>query len=73
MVCFYNMRNYDVGYGITNIDRDLSYLRDRVDVIQYNQTIDGAKYTPWDMNEFHEAWNKRNQTILEQRQKNIQK
>ena len=61
------------GYGITNIDRDLSYLRDRVDVIQYNQTIDGAKYTPWDMNEFHEAWNKRNQTILEQRQKNIQK
>ena len=60
-------------YGIDDIHSDLAYLRDRVDVIQYNQTIDGAKFTPWDMNAFHEAWNKRNQTILEQRQKNIQK
>ena len=40
-------------YGIDDIHSDLAYLRDRVDVIQYNQTIDGAKFTPWDMNAFH--------------------
>ena len=46
-------------YGIKDIHSDLDYLRDRVDVIHYNQTIDGAKFTPWDMNAFHEAWDKR--------------
>ena len=50
-------------YGIDDIHSDLAYLRDRVDVIQYNQTIDGAKFTPWDMNAFHEAWDNQNKYI----------
>ena len=50
-------------YGIDDIHSDLAYLRDRVDVIQYNQTIDGAKFTPWDMNAFHEAWDNQNEYI----------
>ena len=54
-------------YGIDDIHSDLAYLRDRVDVIQYNQTIDGAKFTPWDMNAFHEAWDNQNKYIWEQR------
>ena len=59
-------------YGIDDIHSDLAYLRDRVDVIQYNQSIDEAKFTPWDMKAFHEAWNKRNEQILKERQKNTQ-
>lgn len=59
-------------YGIKDIHSDLDYLRDRVDVIQYNQTIDGAKFTPWDMNAFHEAWDNQNKYIWEQRNKNAQ-
>ena len=60
------------GYGIAHADRDLAYLRDKVDVIQYNQTINGAKFTPWDMNEFHEAWDNQNKYIWEQRNKKAQ-
>ena len=60
-------------YGIDDIHSDLAYLRDRVDVIQYNQTIDGAKFTPWDMNAFHEAWDNQNKYIWEQRNRNGQK
>ena len=60
-------------YGIKDIHSDLAYLRDRVDVIQYNQTIDGAKFTPWDMNAFHEAWDNQNKYIWEQRNRNGQK
>ena len=56
-------------YGIDDIHSDLAYLRDRVDVIQYNQTIDGAKFTPWDMNAFHEAWDNQNKYIRNERQK----
>ena len=56
-------------YGIDDIHSDLAYLRDRVDVIQYNQTIDGAKFTPWDMKEFHEAWDNQNKYIRNERQK----
>lgn len=59
-------------YGIDDIHNDLAYLRDRVDVIQYNQTIDGAKFTPWDMKEFHEAWDNQNKYIWEQRNKKAQ-
>ena len=59
-------------YGIDDIHSDLAYLRDRVDVIQYNQTIDGAKFTPWDMNAFHEAWDNQNRYIWEQRNKKAQ-
>ena len=60
-------------YGIDDIHSDLAYLRDRGDVIQYNQTIDGAKFTPWDMNAFHEAWDNQNKYIWEQRNRNGQK
>ena len=56
-------------YGIDDIHSDLAYLRDRGDVIQYNQTIDGAKFTPWDMKEFHEAWDNQNKYIRNERQK----
>lgn len=59
-------------YGIKDIHSDLAYLRDRGDVIQYNQTIDGAKFTPWDMKDFHEAWDNQNKYIWEQRNKNAQ-
>ena len=59
-------------YGIKDIHSDLDYLRDRVDVIQYNQTIDGAKFTPWDMKDFYEAWDNQNKYIWEQRNKNAQ-
>ncbi len=54
-------------YGIDDIHRDLAYLRDKVDVIQYNQTIPNANFTPWDMNEFHDAWNNQNEYVLEER------
>lgn len=60
------------GYGINNVDRDLAYLRDRVDAIQYNQTIPDANFSPWDMKAFHEAWDNQNRYIWEQRNKNGQ-
>lgn len=60
-------------YGINDIHQELDYLHNRVDVIQYNQTIDGAKFTPWDMKEFYEAWDNQNRYIWEQRNKNGQK
>ena len=50
-------------YGIDDIHSDLAYLRDRVDVIQYNQTIPGAKFSPCDMKEFYEAWDNQNEYI----------
>ena len=59
-------------YGIKDIHKELDYLHNRVDVIQYNQTIDGAKFTPWDMKAFYEAWDKRNEQILKERQNNTQ-
>ena len=60
-------------YGIDDIHSDLAYLRDRVDVIQYKQTIPGAKFSPWDMKEFYEAWDNQNKYIWEQRNRNGQK
>ena len=56
-------------YGLDDIHSNLAYLRDRVDVIQYNQTIKDAKFTPWDMKEFHEAWDKQNEIIWYERNK----
>ena len=56
-------------YGIKDIHSDLAYLRDRVDAIQYNQTIPGANFSPWDMKAFHEAWDNQNKYIWEQRKK----
>lgn len=54
-------------YGIDDIHSDLAYLRDRVNAIHYNQTIEDAKFTPWDMKEFHEAWDNQNKYIWNQR------
>ncbi len=54
-------------YGIKDIHKELDYLHNRVDVIQYNQTIPGAKFSPWDMKEFYEAWDNQNKCIWEQR------
>lgn len=54
-------------YGIGDIHSDLAYLRDRVDVIQYNQTIPEANFTPWDMKAFHKAWDNQNEYIIEMR------
>ena len=59
-------------YGIKDIHNELDYLHNRVDVIQYNQTIPGASFTPWDMKEFHEAWDNQNKYIWEQRNKKAQ-
>ncbi len=59
-------------YGIDDIHSDLSYIRDRVNAIHYNQTIEDAKFTPWDMKEFHEAWDNQNKYIWEQRNKKAQ-
>ena len=59
-------------YGIKDIHQELEYLHNRVDVIQYNQTIPGAKFTPWDMKEFYEAWDNQNDYILKMRQNNTQ-
>ncbi|HIH35410.1 MAG TPA: hypothetical protein HA255_03070, partial [Methanosphaera sp.] len=59
-------------YGIKDIHKELDYLHNRVDVIQYNQTIDGAKFTPWDMKEFYEAWDKKNEQIWKDRNKKAQ-
>lgn len=59
-------------YGIKDIHSDLAYLRDRVDVIQYNQTIPEANFSPWDMKAFHEAWDNQNRYIWEQRNNNGQ-
>ena len=59
-------------YGIKDIHKELDYLHDHVDVIQYNQTIPKAKFTPWDMKEFHEAWDNQNRYIWEQRNKKAQ-
>ena len=56
-------------YGINDIHKELNYLHNRVDVIQYNQTIDGAKFTPWDMKAFYEAWDNQNKYIAGERQK----
>ena len=50
-------------YGIKDIHKQLDYLHNRVDVIQYNQTIPGASFTPWDMKEFYEAWDNQNKYI----------
>ena len=58
-------------YGIKDIHSDLAYLRDRVDAIQYNQTIPGANFSPWDMKAFHEAWDNQNEYIGIMRQNNI--
>lgn len=55
-------------YGIKDIHSDLAYLRDRVDVIHYNQTIPEANFSPWDMKAFHEAWDNQNKYIWEMRQ-----
>ena len=57
-------------YGIKDIHKELDYLHNRVDVIQYNQTIPGANFTPWDMKEFYEAWDNQNKYIWEQRKIN---
>ena len=59
-------------YGIKDIHSDLAYLRDRVDAIQYNQTIPGANFSPWDMKAFHEAWDNQNRYIWEQRNQKAQ-
>jgi len=56
-------------YGIKDIHKELDYLHNRVDVIQYNQTIPEANFTPWDMKEFYEAWDNQNKYIWEQRNK----
>ena len=56
-------------YGIKDIHNELDYLHNRVDVIQYNQTIPGANFTPWDMKEFYEAWDNQDKYIIEMRQK----
>ena len=50
-------------YGIKDIHHELDYLHNRVDVIQYNQTIPGANFTPWEMKEFYEAWDNQNEYI----------
>ena len=50
-------------YGIKDIHHELDYLHNRVDVIQYNQTISGANFTPWEMKEFYEAWDNQNEYI----------
>lgn len=60
-------------YGIKDIHKELDYLHNRVDVIQYNQTIPEANFTPWDMKAFYEAWDNQNKYIWEQRNKNGQK
>ena len=60
-------------YGITDIHQDLGYLRGRVDVIHYNQTMPGANFTPWDMKEFYEAWDNQNHYIWNERNKNNKK
>ena len=52
-------------YGIKDIHSDLAYLRDRVDAIQYNQTIPEANFSPWDMKAFHEAWDNQNKYLRE--------
>ena len=57
-------------YGIKDIHKELDYLHNRVDVIQYNQTIPGANFTPWDMKEFYEAWDNQNEYIKEIRNNN---
>jgi uncharacterized protein YoxC len=57
-------------YGIKDIHKEMDYLHNRVDVIQYNQTIPGAKFSPWDMKEFYEAWDNQNKYIWEQRRIN---
>ena len=54
-------------YGIKDIHSDLAYLRDRVDVIQYNQTIPEANFSPWDMKAFHDAWDNQNKYLREMR------
>lgn len=59
-------------YGIKDIHQELDYLHNRVDVIQYNQTIPGAKFSPWDMKEFYEAWDNQNEYIGRARQNNTQ-
>ena len=59
-------------YGIRDIHKELEYLHNRVDVIQYNQTIPGAKFSPWEMKEFYEAWDNQNEYILGARQNNTQ-
>ena len=58
-------------YGIKDIHHELDYLHNRVDVIQYNQTIPGANFTPWEMKEFYEAWDNQNEYIGIMRQNNI--
>lgn len=50
-------------YGIKDIHHELDYLHNRVDVIQYNQTVPGANFTPWEMKEFYEAWDNQNEYI----------
>ena len=56
-------------YGIKDIHKELDYLHNRVDVIQYNQTIPEANFTPWDMKAFYEAWDNQNEYIRNERQK----
>ena len=60
-------------YGITDIHQDLGYLRGRVDVIHYNQTMPGANFTPWDMREFYEAWENQNEYIRNERKEEMQR
>ncbi len=63
MVCLHNGGVMYWIYGIKDIHQELEYLHNRVDIIQYNQTIPGAKFSPWDMKEFYEAWDNQNEYI----------
>lgn len=64
--------------GIGDIKKDVEYNRDRIDAIQWNQTTgttDGArKYSPWEMQDFHKAWdNQQTYIINKQREEEAEK
>lgn len=54
--------------GIGDIKKDVEYNRDRIDAIQWNQTTahtEGAKtYSPWEMQDFHRAWENQNAYVI---------
>lgn len=55
-------------FGIGDIKKDVEYNRDRIDAIQWNQTTahtEGNKtYNPWEMKEFHQAWDNQNAYVI---------
>lgn len=53
--------------GLSDIKKNVEYNRDRIDAIQWNQTTgttEGArKYSPWEMYDFHNAWDNQQKYI----------